>query len=93
MLGEKPLHLTPIEYQLLCALTNRPDAVLSRKVLAERVWGCYDPGIGRTLDVHIRRLRAKLNSGTVSSPRLVTRRGFGYEIVSESHGDAAAASA
>jgi DNA-binding response OmpR family regulator len=80
-LGGEAVHLTPTEYQLLCALASRPDRVVSRRELGEQVWGSYDPDIGRTLDVHMRRLRAKLNAGVVPAPSLVTLRGFGYELV------------
>jgi DNA-binding response OmpR family regulator len=79
-LGEQVIRLTPTEYRLLCALANRPDVVLSREELAERVWGYHDPGVGRSLDVHMRRLRAKLDAGAAPPPALVTVRGFGYRL-------------
>jgi DNA-binding response OmpR family regulator len=90
-LGGEVIHLTPTEYQLLCALASRPDRVVSRKELAEQVWGHYDPDIGRSLDVHMRRLRAKLNAGVAPPPRVVTLRGFGYELVGAAQPDGAAA--
>jgi DNA-binding response OmpR family regulator len=79
-LGGEALPLTATEYRLLCLLVARPDAVLSREELAEAVWGAYDDGIGRSLEVHVRRLRAKLNRGPVPAPALVTVRGFGYRL-------------
>ena len=82
-LGGETLQLTPTEYRLLCALASRPDEVFSREELAESVWGYHDAGVARSLDVHMRRLRAKLNAGRVSPPPLVTVRGFGYRIVQE----------
>jgi two-component system response regulator MtrA len=82
-LGGETLRLTPTEYRLLCALASRPDEVFSRQELAESVWGYHDAGVTRSLDVHMRRLRAKLNAGPVSPPPLVTVRGFGYQIVQE----------
>ena len=48
-----------------------------------KVWGTHDIGIGHSLRVHIRRLRAKLNAGLSSPPALVTIRGFGYRLVWE----------
>jgi DNA-binding response OmpR family regulator len=81
--GGRQVPLTPTEYRLLCALASRPDHVLSREELAERVWGSYDTGIGRSLEVHIRRLRGKLTDGTGCSSPLITHRGFGYRLVSE----------
>jgi DNA-binding response OmpR family regulator len=79
----KVVHLTPTEFRLLCALADPPNRVHDAKGLAERVWGSYDPGIGRSLQVHIRRMRAKLNAGPVRPPALVAARGFGYRLVWE----------
>jgi DNA-binding response OmpR family regulator len=81
------VHLTPTEYRLLCVLAGRPDHVLARRELAEEVWGCYDTGVARSLDVHMRRLRAKLREGVSGPPRLVNARGFGYQLVSEPEGE------
>lgn len=88
-LGADTLPLTPTEYRLLCALASRPNVVLSRQELAEGVWGYYDAGVGSSLDVHMRRLRAKLNAGPVPPPALVTVRGFGYQLAGEPIGEAA----
>jgi two-component system KDP operon response regulator KdpE len=81
--GGEIIHLTPTEFRLLCALADPPNRVHDAKGLAERVWGSYDPGIGRSLQVHIRRMRAKLNAGPVRPPALVAARGFGYRLVWE----------
>jgi DNA-binding response OmpR family regulator len=81
--GHSVLHLTPTEYRLLCVLASQPNQVLSRTHLAETVWGTSDVGILDSLEVHLRRLRIKLTQGGVSRPRLVTRRGFGYQLVDE----------
>ena len=83
LLGGKPLHLTPTEYRLLCALADRPGEVVSHQELAKQVWGTYDWGVGRSLEVHMRRLRARLAAGPVPPPALVTLRGFGYKLVPE----------
>jgi DNA-binding response OmpR family regulator len=83
------VHLTPTEFRLLCALASQVDTVVSRQELAERVWGCRDAGIIRTLDVHMRRLRTKLRTGP--APPLVTVRGFGYMLTREPDGSAAPA--
>jgi DNA-binding response OmpR family regulator len=82
-LGEQALSLTPTEYRLLCAIASRPRQVLSRESLADEVWGAHDDGIVRSLDVHMRRLRAKLQAVAVPGPRVATRRGFGYQLVDE----------
>ena len=88
-LGGGLLRLTPTEYRLLCAVASRPDEVFSREELAKRVWGYHDVGVGLSLDVHMRRLRTKLNAGAVTPPPLVTVRGFGYKIVQEPRAGAA----
>jgi DNA-binding response OmpR family regulator len=80
-LGDHSLPLTPTEYRLLCAVAARPHQVLSRAALADEVWGNHDDGIIHSLDVHMRRLRAKLQATGVPGPRVTTRRGFGYQLV------------
>jgi DNA-binding response OmpR family regulator len=82
-IGGRELHLTPTEYRLLCAVADRPREVVARGELAESVWGSSDDGILRSLDVHMRRLRGKLKSGCSPAPVLVTRRGFGYQLLDE----------
>jgi len=79
--GRETLQLTPTAFRLLSALAGRAGEVLSRQELAERIWGCVDNGVLRSLDVHIRRLRAKLAAAAEVGPCLVTRRGFGYQLV------------
>ncbi len=79
-LGGAALQLTPTEYRLLSALASRPDEILSREELAQRVWGYQDASSGRTIDVHIRRLRVKLAGGPVPAPAIVSVRGFGYKL-------------
>ena len=64
-LGGEPIQLTPTEYRLVSALASRPDEILSRDDLATLVWGYQDASSGRTIDVHIRRLRVKLTQGPV----------------------------
>jgi len=83
MLGDAELHLTPIEYRLLSVLASRPDEVFSREDLAQLVWGYQDASVGRTVDVHIRRLRVKLGSAPVPPPPIISVRGFGYKISTE----------
>src|SRR5207249_3080503 len=83
MLGSTELHLTPIEYRLLSVLAARPDEVLSREELAQLVWGYQDASVGRTVDVHIRRLRVKLASAEVAPPPIISVRGFGYKMSTE----------
>ena len=82
-LGSRRVPVTPTEYRLLRALASRPEEVLSRDELAQQVWGYQDPGISRAMDVHMRRLRAKLGEGPVPAPPIVSVRGFGFKITQE----------
>jgi DNA-binding response OmpR family regulator len=83
MLADQILHLTPTEYRLLCVLAGRLDRVVPRAELADRVWGCYDAGLARSLKVHLRRLRTKLRAQAGQAPALRTVRGFGYSLVTD----------
>jgi two-component system response regulator MtrA len=76
--------LTPTEYRLLVALASRPREVLSREALGQLVWGYQDLGTGHLIDVHIGRLRLKLRHASRSGPVILTVRGKGYTIGSES---------
>ena len=84
-LGDDVLQLTPTEYYLLCALASRPAEVVSRSELAESVWSSSDASILRSLDVHMRRLRAKIKAAGGGPTRLVTRRGFGYQLLEDAN--------
>lgn len=75
------VHLTRTEFRLLCELAEDAGRVLSREVLLQRVWGYGWFGDGRLVDVHIRRLRSKVEE-TPGTPRhIVTVRGLGYKLV------------
>ena len=58
--SDQPLDLTYMEYELLKFLVQNPGKVFSREMLLSRVWGYDYYGGARTVDVHVRRLRAKL---------------------------------
>jgi DNA-binding response OmpR family regulator len=79
--------LTPTEYRLLATFMARPDEVLSRQELAQVVWGYEDASIGRSIDVHVHRLRSKLQSAQelrgVPGPTVVSVRGFGYKLLKD----------
>jgi len=78
--GSSALHLTVTEFRLLCELASPPGRVLSRQVLLDRVWDRGFFGDERIVDVHVRRLRTKVEADP-SSPRLVTTvRGLGYRL-------------
>jgi DNA-binding response OmpR family regulator len=82
-LGGRQIQLTPTEFRLVSTLAGRADQILSRQELAMAVWGYEDSSAGRTIDVHIRRLRVKLKSARVSPPPIVAVRGFGYRMGAE----------
>ncbi len=77
--GEE-LHLTKTEFRLLVELASQPGKVFSREVLLERVWGYDYFGDGRLVDVHVRRLRTKVESDPASPRYVVTARGLGYKL-------------
>ncbi len=78
--GEAQLPLTLTEFRLLCELAGSPGRVFSRQALLERVWEHGFFGDERIVDVHVRRLRTKVETDP-SAPRLViTVRGLGYRL-------------
>src|ERR1700704_5452614 len=77
-LGGRPLDLTYMEYELLKFLATHPGKVFSREQLLSRVWGYEYYGGARTVDVHIRRLRAKL--GEEHANLISTVRSVGYRF-------------
>ena len=77
--GEKDIDLTFKEFELLLAMAKQPNRVFSRDQLFSQVWGSDFLGESRTVDVHIRYLREKLEEG--GEPRLIqTIRGVGYSL-------------
>jgi len=75
------LHLTSTEFRLLTDLAAANGKVLSREDLLERVWGYDYFGDSRLVDVHIRRLRTKIEPDPANPTYLVTVRGTGYKLV------------
>src|SRR3954468_3828031 len=71
-----PIHLTKTEFRLLCELASNPNKVLSREQLLDRVWGYGYFGDGRLVDVHVRRLRAKIEPDAADPRFVVTVRGL-----------------
>jgi len=74
----RPLDLTYMEYELLKFLSTNPGKVFTREILLSRVWGYEYYGGARTVDVHIRRLRAKL--GEEHANLIQTVRSVGYKF-------------
>jgi DNA-binding response OmpR family regulator len=87
-LAGRSVQLTPTEYRLLVALASHPDEVLSRDNLGRLIWGYEDLGTGHLIDVHLGRLRLKLRRASSSGPVIVTVRGKGYTIGTESSNSA-----
>lgn len=80
--GER-VELRPKEFELLESLMRRKGRLATREVLIDEVWGPSYFGDTKTLDVHIKRLRAKLEDDPRSPARIVTVRGFGYKFVDD----------
>ncbi len=78
--GDEDLHLTLTEYSLLCELAAAPGRVMSRQQLLERVWDHGFFGDERLVDVHVRRLRTKVERDPGSPRLVVTVRGLGYRL-------------
>lgn len=80
-IGEKKIDLTFTEFELLKFLCSNPGTVFTREVLLNKVWGYEYYGGTRTVDVHIRRLRSKIEGK--SSMFIETVRNIGYKFISE----------
>ena len=80
-LADRPLTLKPKEFDLLHYLVRHPGIVLSRDALLRRVWGYDYPVDTRTVDVHVRWLRQKIEDDPARPRRIETVRGFGYRFV------------
>jgi DNA-binding response OmpR family regulator len=78
--GGDEIHLTKTEFRLLVELASSPGRVFSREVLLERVWGYGYFGDGRLVDVHVRRLRTKVEADAANPRHVVTVRGLGYKL-------------
>ncbi|MCY4423233.1 MAG: response regulator transcription factor [Acidimicrobiaceae bacterium] len=74
-------HLTKTEFRLLVELASNPGSIFSREVLLERVWGLGYFGDGRLVDVHVRRLRTKIEPDPANPRHVVTVRGLGYKLL------------
>jgi DNA-binding response OmpR family regulator len=79
-LSGEEIGLTYVEFEILAALAGAPGRVLSREVLLERVWGDAEYRDPRTIDVHIRHLREKLERNPKQPEYLFTVRGVGYRF-------------
>jgi DNA-binding response OmpR family regulator len=78
--GDREIHLTKTEFRLLCELASASGRVFSREQLLDRIWGYDYFGDGRLVDVHIRRLRTKVEADPANPRHVVTVRGLGYKL-------------
>jgi DNA-binding response OmpR family regulator len=77
---DEPVRLTYVEFEILAALARAPGRVFSRTMLLERVWGDASYRDPRTIDVHIRHLREKLEGEPKTPELILTVRGVGYRF-------------
>ena len=78
--NDEEVHLTKTEFRLLVELASAPGRVLSRETLLERGWGHGYFGDGRLVDVHVRRLRMKVEVDPANPRHVLTVRGLGYKL-------------
>ncbi len=77
----KEIPLTPLEFDLLLHLARKPNQVFSREELLEKVWGYRHASDTRLVNVHVQRLRAKLERDPENPQIVLTVRGLGYKTV------------
>lgn len=77
----KDLHLTPMEFDLLSFLAANAGEVVTRSKLLEQVWGYVSGGDARLVNVHIQRLRQKVEDDAENPAIICTVRGIGYKLV------------
>ena len=78
--ASEPVQLTYVEFELLRTLASRPGRVFTRQALLEAVWGGSDYRDPRTIDVHVRHLREKLERDASDPEMILTVRGVGYRF-------------
>ena len=84
--GDTTINLTPLEFDLLVALARRPRQVLSRELLLEEVWGYKHAADTRLVNVHVQRLRAKVEADPERPEIIITVRGVGYRAGEQATG-------
>ncbi len=75
-----PVKLTPKEFELITLLVSHCDKALSRQQLLQEIWGFNEHGNTRTLDVHIGRLRQKIEKDPTEPSTIITVPGYGYKL-------------
>jgi two-component system response regulator MtrA len=77
--GEEFLSLTPLEFDLLVCLARKPGQVFTREALLEEVWGYRHSADTRLVNVHVQRLRSKIEHDPERPEVVLTVRGVGYK--------------
>jgi DNA-binding response OmpR family regulator len=80
LLASEPIQLTYVEFEILATLATAPGRVYTREMLLEHIWGDSTYRDPRTVDVHIRHLREKLETDAKQPEYLFTVRGVGYRF-------------
>jgi PAS domain S-box-containing protein len=75
------VRLTPSEFRLLVLLTDQPGRTMSRATIMEALWDSSHTGSGRTCEVHISKLRSKIERDSNGPPQIETVRGKGYRFI------------
>lgn len=87
VVGGEKITLSPKEFSLLAFMASNPGIAFSRQTLLDRVWGAEAYVDERTVDVHIRWLRSKIETDAAEPKRLVTIRGIGYKLITQGASD------
>ena len=82
--GQEPIPLTPLEFKLLHTLAAKPQQVFSREMLLDQVWGYQYKADTRLVNVHVQRLRSKVEEDPENPKIVMTVRGHGYRAGSDS---------
>lgn len=77
----RPVSLTPLEFDLLACLISAPEQVFSREELLHKVWGYHHPGDTKLVNVHMTRLRQKIEDDAENPSVIRTVRGVGYQAI------------
>jgi PAS domain S-box-containing protein len=81
LIGGREVHLTPSEFRLIVLLTDQPGRVVSRATIIEALWSSAHAGNARSCEVHISKLRTKIERGDRGPERIETVRGEGYRFI------------
>jgi len=81
LLGGRDVRLTPSEFRLLVLLTDQPGRIVSRATIMEALGSSVHEGTGRSCEVHISKLRGKLEEGSDGAPHIETVRSKGYRFI------------